>query len=99
MLSFYRKGISPMMPKACRFLPTCSEYSIDAYKEYGELRVARSAACLSRAAPARASSAPAQLLAAQVAGRSRSCARAPARRRGEGQRADGVAAHEVQPNR
>ncbi len=36
MLSFYRKGISPLMPKSCRFVPSCSEYSIDAYKTYGE---------------------------------------------------------------
>lgn len=36
MLNFYRKGISPLMPKACRYVPSCSEYSIDAYKTYGE---------------------------------------------------------------
>lgn len=35
MLGFYRAVLSPMMPSSCRYLPTCSNYSIDAYKTYG----------------------------------------------------------------
>ena len=27
--------ISPFLGHSCRYLPTCSEYSIDALKEYG----------------------------------------------------------------
>ena len=27
--------ISPLLGHSCRYLPTCSEYSIDAFKEYG----------------------------------------------------------------
>ncbi|KAJ0440457.1 putative membrane protein insertion efficiency factor [Helianthus annuus] len=35
MLSFYKNEISPLMPKSCRYIPTCSEYSMIAYKKYG----------------------------------------------------------------
>ena len=31
----YRYLISPLFGYSCRYLPTCSEYSIDALKEYG----------------------------------------------------------------
>jgi len=31
----YKYLISPLLGQSCRFLPTCSEYSIDALKEYG----------------------------------------------------------------
>ena len=31
----YRYLISPLLGHSCRYLPTCSEYSIDALKEYG----------------------------------------------------------------
>ncbi|WP_408636530.1 membrane protein insertion efficiency factor YidD, partial [Phocaeicola paurosaccharolyticus] len=27
---FYRKFISPMTPPSCRFVPTCSEYAVEA---------------------------------------------------------------------
>ena len=30
--------ISPLLPKSCRFLPTCSEYSMRAYREFGVAR-------------------------------------------------------------
>ena len=39
MLNFYKTGISPLMPSSCRFLPTCSSYSMDSYRKYGELCV------------------------------------------------------------
>ncbi|KAI5682414.1 hypothetical protein M9H77_03642 [Catharanthus roseus] len=35
MLRFYKREISPVLPKSCRFVPTCSEYSMIAYKKYG----------------------------------------------------------------
>ena len=31
----YRYLISPLLGHSCRYLPTCSEYSIDALKEHG----------------------------------------------------------------
>ena len=31
----YRYLISPLFGHSCRYLPTCSEYSIDALKEFG----------------------------------------------------------------
>ncbi|XP_022931846.1 UPF0161 protein At3g09310 [Cucurbita moschata] len=35
MLKFYKREISPLLPNSCRYLPTCSEYSMQAYKKYG----------------------------------------------------------------
>lgn len=35
MLRFYKREISPLLPNSCRFVPTCSEYSMEAYKKYG----------------------------------------------------------------
>ena len=31
----YKYLVSPLLGYSCRYLPTCSEYSIDALKEYG----------------------------------------------------------------
>ena len=31
----YKYLISPLFGHSCRYLPTCSEYSLDALKEYG----------------------------------------------------------------
>ncbi|KAJ8570717.1 hypothetical protein K7X08_037689 [Anisodus acutangulus] len=38
MLKFYKREISPVMPKSCRYVPTCSEYSMIAYKKYGVVK-------------------------------------------------------------
>ena len=38
VLRFYKRWISPMLPTACRFHPTCSEYAMDAIETYGALR-------------------------------------------------------------
>lgn len=35
MLRFYKREISPLLPNSCRYVPTCSEYSMIAYKKYG----------------------------------------------------------------
>ena len=32
---FYRACISPLLPPACRYTPTCSQYMIEAVKKYG----------------------------------------------------------------
>jgi putative membrane protein insertion efficiency factor len=37
-IGFYKKWISPILPPACRFLPTCSQYGVQAIKEYGPSR-------------------------------------------------------------
>lgn len=34
-LRFYKRWISPLLPSACRFHPTCSEYMMDAIAAYG----------------------------------------------------------------
>ncbi len=34
----YRLLISPLLPPACRFTPTCSEYAMQAIEKYGALR-------------------------------------------------------------
>lgn len=32
---FYRVYISPCIPPRCRYLPTCSDYSVQALEKYG----------------------------------------------------------------
>lgn len=34
----YQLLISPLLPNACRYAPTCSEYGIQAVKKYGALK-------------------------------------------------------------
>ena len=34
-ITIYKYLISPMIGPSCRFLPTCSEYSIEALRTYG----------------------------------------------------------------
>jgi uncharacterized protein len=38
ILRIYKRWISPMLPSACRFHPTCSEYMIEAIERHGALR-------------------------------------------------------------
>ena len=35
LIKFYRFLISPLLGHSCRYLPTCSEYSIEALKTFG----------------------------------------------------------------
>jgi hypothetical protein len=34
----YKRYLSPLLPNACRFQPTCSEYMIEAIEKHGILR-------------------------------------------------------------
>jgi putative membrane protein insertion efficiency factor len=34
-LRFYKAFVSPFLPSACRFTPTCSEYAMHAVDKYG----------------------------------------------------------------
>ena len=38
MLRTYKWAVSPMFPPACRYVPTCSEYAMEAVERYGALR-------------------------------------------------------------
>jgi uncharacterized protein len=34
-LAAYKRFVSPLLPSACRFYPTCSEYMFEAVERYG----------------------------------------------------------------
>ena len=34
-IRFYQRGISPLFPPRCRYIPTCSEYALQAVEKYG----------------------------------------------------------------
>jgi putative membrane protein insertion efficiency factor len=38
LIKGYRYFISPLLPPACRFTPTCSSYAIEAIERYGAWR-------------------------------------------------------------
>ncbi len=38
ILKLYKKYISPLLPNSCRFMPTCSEYAMEAISKYGVLK-------------------------------------------------------------
>jgi len=38
LLSVYKFWISPILPSACRFYPTCSEYMFQAVEKHGAAR-------------------------------------------------------------
>ena len=35
MVKFYRRFISPLTAPQCRFVPTCSQYALEALEKYG----------------------------------------------------------------
>jgi putative membrane protein insertion efficiency factor len=38
LLRAYRWAVSPLLPPACRYVPTCSEYAMEAVDRYGVVR-------------------------------------------------------------
>lgn len=38
LLRGYKWAISPIVPPACRYVPTCSEYAMEAVDRYGVVR-------------------------------------------------------------
>ncbi|MBR4692622.1 MAG: membrane protein insertion efficiency factor YidD [Oscillospiraceae bacterium] len=35
LIRFYRRYLSPARPPCCRYIPTCSEYALEAIGKYG----------------------------------------------------------------
>lgn len=35
LIRFYRRNVSPMHPGKCRFVPTCSQYAVEAIEKHG----------------------------------------------------------------
>lgn len=38
ILRAYKYLLSPFLPQSCRFMPTCSVYSVEALQKYGTLK-------------------------------------------------------------
>ena len=38
LVRFYRRYISPMRQPCCRFVPTCSQYALEALEKYGAVK-------------------------------------------------------------
>jgi putative membrane protein insertion efficiency factor len=38
MIRFYQSAISPILPASCRYMPSCSQYGIEAIKKYGPFK-------------------------------------------------------------
>ncbi|MBK8027899.1 MAG: membrane protein insertion efficiency factor YidD [Chloroflexi bacterium] len=38
LIRFYKRFISPALPSACRFEPTCSVYTYQAIEKYGAIK-------------------------------------------------------------
>ena len=37
-IRFYQRNISPLCPPRCRYIPTCSEYALEAVEKYGAVK-------------------------------------------------------------
>ena len=35
LIRFYQRFVSPYLPRRCRFIPTCSQYALEAIQKYG----------------------------------------------------------------
>ena len=35
---FYQRAVSPLLPPACRYTPTCSQYMVEAVAKHGALK-------------------------------------------------------------
>jgi putative membrane protein insertion efficiency factor len=38
LLRLYKRWVSPALPPSCRYVPTCSEYAMEAMDRYGAFR-------------------------------------------------------------
>lgn len=38
VIRFYQLVISPWLPQSCRYTPTCSAYSLEAFKKHGPIK-------------------------------------------------------------
>jgi len=38
VIRIYKRIVSPLLPPACRFTPTCSEYAAEAIERHGTIR-------------------------------------------------------------
>ena len=38
LIRVYQRGISPLTPPSCKYLPTCSEYAREAIEQHGAAR-------------------------------------------------------------
>ena len=38
LIRFYQRALSPHLPAACRYQPTCSQYALTAIERFGALR-------------------------------------------------------------
>ena len=38
LIVFYRKNISPLKKPCCRYVPTCSQYALEALEKYGAIK-------------------------------------------------------------
>ncbi|MCP3982661.1 MAG: membrane protein insertion efficiency factor YidD [bacterium] len=45
IIRFYKRYISPYLPPACRYQPSCSEYAMEAIEVHGVLRGSYLAVC------------------------------------------------------
>ena len=37
-IRFYQRFISPVLPDSCIYIPTCSQYAVEAIEKYGVLK-------------------------------------------------------------
>ena len=38
LVRFYQKGISPLKPPCCKYIPTYSQYAVEALERFGALK-------------------------------------------------------------
>jgi len=38
LVRFYQRNISPCYPRRCNYIPTCSQYALEALEKYGAVK-------------------------------------------------------------